>query len=271
MLTFEPHPRTVFKPDEPVFRLTHRDEKARLARALGLAGTIVIPFDRAFAAMSPERFVDEVLRKGFGARHVVTGFDFHFGAKRAGTPQFLKSQGDAKGFGVTVVEAHGDEGGAISSSRIREALEAGDLETAERLLGYRWFVSGEVIHGEKRGRTLGYPTANIALAPDCRLRHGIYAVRARVAGGMREGVASYGRRPTFDNGAELLETFLFDFAGELYGRQAIVQLVSFLRPELRFDTADDLVEQMDRDAASARRALTEAGQGTGLDHAVLEG
>ncbi|MCC2111130.1 MAG: bifunctional riboflavin kinase/FAD synthetase, partial [Hyphomicrobiales bacterium] len=218
-MTFEPHPRTLFRPEAPVFRLTPPDVKAEIIRALGFDGLLVVPFDHAFAAMPAEAFVDKVLIEALGMRHAVTGYDFHFGRARQGSPSFLTACGAEKGFGVTVVEAFLDEGGGpVSSSRIREALEAGDIVEANALLGFRWFVRGEVRHGDKRGRDLGYPTANLVLPGDCKLRHGIYAVTLRVDGKVHNGVANYGRRPTFDDGAPLLEVFVFDFDGNLYDK-----------------------------------------------------
>ncbi|NBN64468.1 bifunctional riboflavin kinase/FAD synthetase [Microvirga tunisiensis] len=255
-MTFEPHPRTVFNPDAPVFRLTPRQAKAAVMEAFGLDGVLVLPFTRDFAGLAASDFVERILISSLGIRHAVTGHDFHFGKGRAGTPDFLRQSGAAHGFGVTIVAAETDEGGAIiSSSRIRAALAEGDIALANGLLGYRWFVEAEVRHGEKRGRDLGYPTANLRLADNCPLRHGIYAVRVLVDGKPVDGVASYGRRPTFDNGAPLLEVFLFDFSGDLYGKVLRVSLVSYLRPEERFDSIEALIAQMDRDSAEARAAL----------------
>lgn len=268
-MTFEPHPRTVFNPANPVFRLTPAPAKAELMRAFGLDGMLVLPFDREFAGLEAEAFVDSILMEQLKISHAVTGYDFHFGRARAGTPDFLRQSGDTRGFGVSIVSAEQDEGAeVISSSRIRDALGAGDLALANGLLGYRWFVEGDVQHGEKRGRDLGYPTANIRLGDECTLKHGIYAVKAEVDGQRHDGVASFGRRPTFDNGAPLLETFLFDFDGDLYGKTLRISLVSFLRPEQKFETADALVRQMDQDSEEARAALASMQPLTGLDHAL---
>lgn len=255
-MTFEPHPRSVFNPSKPVFRLTPPAMKMRILAAAGLAGAVTIPFTREFAGIEPEAFVADVLQKRLRIVHAVTGYDFHFGRARRGTPEFLRLAGAADGFGVTIVEAETDEGReAVSSSRIRAALEAGDVVHANALLGYRWQVDGEVRQGDQRGRDLGYPTANIALPPETRLAHGIYAVRALVGGRWVDGVASFGRRPTFDNGAPLLEVHLFDFSGDLYGQSLRVSFAAYLRPELAFDSAELLVEQMDRDSAEARAVL----------------
>lgn len=268
-MTFEPHPRSVFAPHVPLFRLTPAHVKAEVMEALGLDGLIVLPFTRDFASLEAERFVEEILIGALGIRHAVTGYDFHFGKGRAGTPDFLRASGEKHGFGVTIVTAENDESGeVISSSRIRAALAEGDLALANGLLGYRWFAEAEVRHGEKRGRDLGYPTANLRLADDCTLKHGIYAVRVEVDGQRHDGVASFGRRPTFDNGAPLLEVFLFDFSGDLYGKTLRVRFVSYLRAEERFDNSAALIAQMDRDSAEARAALASIQPLSALDLAL---
>lgn len=268
-MTFEPHPRVVFRPDVPLFRLTSPAAKARLVQALGLNGLAVVPFDRDLAAVTADDFVARVLIDRLGITAVVVGYDFHFGRGRGGSPAFLASAGQRLGFDVAVVEAFADEGGAIiSSSRIRDALSEGDLGQANGLLGYRWFVIGEIVGGEKRGRELGYPTANMRLGDDCALKHGVYAVYFTVDGVAHHAVASYGRRPQFDNGAPLLETFLFDFSGDLYGKTATVTFVGYLRPELKFDSVATLIERMDQDSAEARAILAAAGPGNALDRAL---
>jgi riboflavin kinase/FMN adenylyltransferase len=256
MLTFEPHPRTFFLPDQPLFRLTPAEIKAAVATACGVDGVLVLPFDASLSAMSADDFVGNVLIDRLAIRHAVTGYDFHFGHKRQGTPDYLQRAGVRNEFGVTIVAEHGDEGGAVSSSRIRAALTDGAVTAANQMLGWTWSVAGEIRHGEKRGRDLGYPTANMSLDPAFGLRHGIYAVRfVRADGTMHDGVASFGRRPTFDNGRPLLESHLFDFSGDLYGETALVSLVGWIRPELKFDNVDALVAQMDDDSAKARACL----------------
>ncbi len=258
-LTFEPHPRTLFAPDNPVFRLTGESEKARLFEAVGLNGDIVRTFDRGFAGQSADAFVDDILCAQIGIRHVVIGFDFHFGKNRQGSPDFLRTKGAETGFGATIVEAFGDEAGdVVSSSHVRRHLVEGEVADAAGQLGYRWFVDGTIIHGEKRGRDLGYPTANMQLAADCALKHGVYAVRMKIGDAHYDGVASYGRRPMFDNGRPLFETYLFDFTGDLYGQSVSVGLFGFLRGEETFDSADALVAQMGRDSAEARAVLSAA-------------
>lgn len=270
VMTFEPHPRTFFAPAKPVFRLTPATLKAALIAALDLNGTLVMTFDGNLAGMEAEDFVAGVLLDKLAARHVVTGYDFHFGHNRRGTPNFLQESGLLHGFGVTVVAEHGDEGGAISSSRIREALGEGDIAHANSLLGWSWSVSGDVLHGDKRGRDLGYPTANLALTPDTALRHGIYAVRfVRASGEVHDGVANFGRRPTFDNGRPLLETFLFDFDGDLYGEAVLVSLVGWIRPEEAFASPQALIAQMDRDSVAARACLAQTPP-TPLDRRLVD-
>ncbi len=258
VLSFEPHPRTFFAPARPVFRLTPATLKAALIAALGLDGTLVMTFDGDLAGMEAEDFVTTILLDRLAVRHVVTGFDFHFGHNRRGTPKFLQESGLLHDFGVTVVAEHGDEGGAVSSSRIRQALAQGEIGHANALLGWSWSVSGGVKHGDRRGRDLGYPTANMALAPDTALHHGIYAVRfTRANGEVHDGVASFGRRPTFDNGRPLLETFVFDFDDDLYAETALVALIGRIRAEQAFASSQALIAQMDRDSVAARAILAQ--------------
>jgi riboflavin kinase/FMN adenylyltransferase len=259
-MTFEPHPRTFFKPDAPVFRLTTENAKLRLFASNGLDGAVVMQFNRELASLTAEEFVSKILGNWLGIAGVVVGHDFHFGAKRQGTPEFLIDAGKRHGFAVEIVAPLKDGDVPVSSGKIRDALEAGDIARANELLGHTWFVSGEVIHGEKRGRELGFPTANIRLDPSCKLKHAIYAVRAHVAGKSYDAVASYGRRPQFDNGAPLLETFLFDFSGDLYGQEMTVEFAGFIRDEAKFDGLDALIAQMNRDSEQARALLKQAGK-----------
>ncbi|PZR87080.1 MAG: hypothetical protein DI537_27040 [Stutzerimonas stutzeri] len=254
-LTFEPHPRTVFLPEQPVFRLTPEPIKVALLAGLGLTPSFVVPFDRAVAAIPAEAFVDELLLGQLGAAGLVCGYDFHFGKGRTGSPEMLQARAGHAGIPVAVVPPFAFQGEPVSSTLVRTALEAGDVGHAAALLGRPWFVRGEIAHGDKRGRDLGYPTANMHLARDCRLRFGIYAVRMKMDGVWRDGVASFGSRPTFDDGAPKLETFVFDFSGDLYGRTVDVAFVAFLRGEAKFDTLDALIVQMDADSARARGIL----------------
>jgi riboflavin kinase / FMN adenylyltransferase len=271
VLTFEPHPRTVFQPDQPVFRLTPPRLKAELLEAMGFAGVIEQPFSRDFAGISADDFVHQILIGSLGVSHVVTGFDFHFGKNRQGGPAFLMASGEREGFEVTLVDAFRDEGGVVvSSSRIRDSLAEGDVVGAAGLLGYRYLVEAEIVRGEQLGRTLGYPTANMQLAPETRLAHGIYAVRFRRPDGtLHDGVASFGRRPTVtEDGAPLLETFVFDFDGDLYGETCAVSFFGHLRPELKFDGLEPLMAQMKRDEEEARALLAGVSPISGLDAKV---
>ena len=258
-LTFEPHPRLVLRPGQPLFRLTDETAKLRLLAATGLAGSFVLRFDSALAGLSAETFVRQVLVERFAIAGAVVGFDFHFGKNRQGSPAFLTAEGARHGFSVDVVSPLEDEGRPVSTGTIRGALAAGRVVEAAELLGYPWFVSATVEHGDKRGRALGYPTANLRLDADCGLKHGIYAVRVGVGERRHDGVASFGRRPTFGGGAPLLEVFLFDFSDDLYGATIDVAFISWIRHEQRFERIDDLVRQMDEDSARAREALARAG------------
>jgi riboflavin kinase/FMN adenylyltransferase len=258
-LTFEPHPRAYFNPGEPLFRLTDEAVKLRLLASTGLDGAIVLTFDAALAGLSAESFVERILVERLAVSGAVIGFNFHFGMNRAGSPDFLKAQGKKYGFAVDVVPRFEDQGRPVSSGPIRDALAAGRVDQAAEFLGYPWFVSGEVIHGDKRGRELGFPTANLKLDAACGLRHGIYAVRVAAGECRYSGVASFGRRPMFDTGAVLLEVFLFDFAGDLYGQDIDVAFIDWIREERMFDSAGALIAQMQDDSRIAREALARAG------------
>ncbi len=258
-LTFEPHPRSFFQPSVPLFRLTPAQEKLDALEATGLAGAIVLPFDGALAALSAEAFVAEVLVGTFGIAGAAVGFDFHFGKARSGSPAFLKEQGAQHGFPVEVVEALLEADDTISSTAIRRALESGQVGHAAHMLGRHWSLRSVVIHGDKRGRDLGYPTANLALPEEIQLAFGIYAVKLTVDGIPHDAVASYGRRPTFDNGRALLEVHIFDFSDDLYGREVEVAFHGYLRPELKFSSVDELVRQMDADSRAARAILAASG------------
>lgn len=254
-LTFEPHPRSVFRPDQPVFRLTPPAVKAELLARAGLPLTFVLPFNREIAAVHAEAFIDELLLDKLGAAGLVCGFDFHFGQGRSGSPEMIEARAMARAIPAAVVPPYSWAGEPVSSTLIRTALEQGDVARAAAFLGRPWFVRGVVAHGDKRGRDLGYPTANLHLARDCRLKYGIYAVRMKIDGIWHDGVASFGSRPTFDDGAPRLETFVFDFTGDLYGGQVDVALVDWLRGEAKFDSLEALIAQMDADSLRARDIL----------------
>ncbi len=264
VLTFEPHPRSLFAPDSPPFRLTPFPAKAQQVAALGVDAMVVIPFDRAFSRLSAETFVDDVLIGALGARHVVSGYDFVFGHNRGGDCEMLLRKGAEKGFTFTSVTALKDDGGeAYSSTRARHCLAAGDMDGAARILGRPFEIEGTVVEGDHRGRTIGFPTANIDVGDHVRPARGVYAVRvsdtAEASPVWRRGVANWGRRPTFDGTSEVLEVFLFDFDGDLYGRTLRVALAAHLRPERAFDGIESLKAQIAVDAQRARDILSRPG------------
>lgn len=262
-MVFEPHPRAFFKPDKPLFALTTLDEKLRLFEALELDFAAVIAFDASLAGMTPAGFAGNVLVQGFGVAHVVVGYDFYFGKARAGTPDTMRQLGQERGFGVTVIPPVAEAGEVLSSSAVRTRLSAGDVRGAAVELGHWWRIRGVVTGGAKRGTGMGFPTANVVLAAGTSLGHGIYACRVRfdMPGGDRrtlQGAAYFGQRPTFDNGAPVLEVFLFDFDGDLYGREIEVEFVGFVRPDQRFPDMEALKVQMDKDCTRARVLIAEA-------------
>jgi len=254
-LTFEPHPRRFFVPDTGPFRLTLPAAKLRLLEQYGVQAVLAQRFDEAFAALSPDAFIDDVLLKGLGARHVVCGYDFTFGNRRGGNVERLREAGRQKGFGVTVLDPVMREGEIYSSTRIREALRAGWVSEAAELLGHHWEIEGVVELGDQRGRTIGFPTANVALGEHLRPRFGVYAVRALADGTWRDAVANLGRRPTFGKLQENFEVHLFDFAGDLYGKTLRVALIDFIRPEMKFTGLDQLKAQIAADGEAARKLL----------------
>jgi len=259
LLTFEPHPADVFAGRPVIFRLTPPDAKAAQAQRLGLDGMIVLTFDRDFSQRPARAFTQDILAERLGLSAVVAGYDFRFGAGRAGDAEFLRAEGDRLGFAVEIVERIvQDEDGsldAVSSTATRAALEAGDVALARDLLGHPYFVRAIVRHGDKRGRLLGFPTANLALDPSNRLAFGIYAVTLAVDGIVHDAVASFGRRPTFDNGPPLLEVHVFDFSNDLYGENVEVAFYGFIRGEAKFDSVEALIDQMGRDCDAAKRIL----------------
>jgi riboflavin kinase/FMN adenylyltransferase len=264
VMTFEPHPRSLFKPDRPNFRLTPFRIKARMIEELGLDFLIMQHFDLAFASHTAEQFVDQVLVAGLGVRHVVVGYDYEFGKGRSGDGKLLRQMAEQRGFGVTLVEPVGSEGGPVySSTAIRHALTEGKPDEAARILGRWWEIEGRVEHGDARGRTIGFPTANIDLADYLYPADGVYAVFVRSDASpdkpgphlWRPGVANFGSRPTFGKEGRLLEVHLFDYSGDLYGRHLRVALVERLREERKFDGLDSLKRQIIEDSQNARRLL----------------
>jgi riboflavin kinase/FMN adenylyltransferase len=254
--TFDPHPMRLFKPNVPPFRLTTLDQRQRLFGAAGADAMLVFHFDAALAGLTADRFVTERLLGLIGASGVVTGEDFTFGKARGGNVEVLAELGAELGFSVDTVGAVEDGNEPLSSSRIRELLQAGDPRGAARLLTRPFAIEGVVEHGDKRGRAIGFPTANLSLGNYLRPRYGIYAVRGRMPDGLvLDGAASLGIRPTFTPPRELLEPYFFDFSGDLYGQTIEVELIEFLRPEARFDTLDALTAQIATDCERARAAL----------------
>jgi riboflavin kinase/FMN adenylyltransferase len=264
VMTFDPHPRRLFQPDLPPFALSTLRTKAHRIEDLGAQFLYLQHFDKTFAAHAPEWFVEDVLVKGLGVRHVVIGEDYRFGQGRRGDAALLRSMAVDLGFGVTAVAPVADaDGQVLSSTRAREAIQAGRMDEAAAVLGHLWEVEGRVEHGDARGRTIGFPTANLRLGDYVRPADGVYAVWAGVDRGRatewRPGVANYGRRPTFDETTPLLEVHLFDFAGDLYGQHLRVQMVAHLRPERKFDGLEALKAQIAADADDARRLLDAKG------------
>lgn len=267
VMAFEPHPRRVFRPDDPPFRLTSLEAKARLLADLGVNALFVLDFDRERARTPAGRFVEECLAGRLRAAHVVCGRDFVFGHERRGDVAMLRDLAPRHGFGVTAVDAQtGTDGKRYSSSMVRDALRAGDLDCAAEILGRCWEIDGRVEQGDRRGRQIGFPTANVVLGDYLVPRRGVYAVRARVEDGNGAfegrwigGAANVGLRPTVDGRRDTLEVHLFDFDGDIYGRLLRVQFVAWLRGEQKFDGLDALKAQIADDCAAARRTLAATG------------
>lgn len=259
ILTFEPHPREYFAPDAPPFRLMNRETRAHRLEKLGVDRLYEINFNAALAALSPHDFATRVIQTGLGLRHVVVGTDFCFGQGRAGNATMLQEFGAELGFGVTIAQLVEDSTGQVSSTAIRRALSDGAPRRAAAMLGHWHRIDGPVIGGEQRGRTLGYPTANMSLKGLHLPKFGVYAVRVEVLDGPHkgqyEGAASLGIRPMFHGAEPNLETFLFDFSGDLYDAHLSVGLIEYLRPEETFDSLDAFIAQMDADCARARAIL----------------
>ncbi|MDR6113813.1 MULTISPECIES: bifunctional riboflavin kinase/FAD synthetase [unclassified Sphingomonas] len=257
--TFDPHPIRLFKPDAAPFRLTTLDQRERLFAEAGVDAMVVFGFDTALAALSAQEFVEQRLLGALRVGGVVTGEDFTFGRGRSGTVATLREWGRRQGFSAETVAPVTLDGEPVSSSRIRAALTAGNPREAARLLTRPFAIEGMVQHGDKLGRTIGYPTANLDMGHYLRPAYGIYAVRGTLDDGrVLDGAANLGIRPSFDPPKELLEPHFFDFAGDLYGRTLSVALIEYLRPEAKFDTLDALIAQMDGDCARARDILARA-------------
>ncbi len=261
VMVFEPYPRMFFQPRKTFFRLSGLSRKLELLSAYSCEFTAVIPFNRSVAELSAPEFVQTILADAFAIKHASVGYNFFFGKGRGGNPSVLAAEGRIHGFGVTVVEAQGNAGEIFSSTRVRELLAEGDVAAAAEILGYFWRISGIVESGAGRGQGLGYPTANVRLERGVALMHGIYAVHAYVDGRKLQGAAYLGTRPTFDAGLPLLETFLFDFDGDLYGKTIEIEFVAFVREDAKFRSAEALTAQMALDCAKAREFLERAAIG----------
>lgn len=259
VVTFEPHPREFFAPDAPPFRLMNAGARANRLARLGVEVLYELPFDTRLVSLTPEAFAAEVLAGGLGISHVTVGQDFCFGRGRKGTTADLQQLGADLGFGVTIAPLLHGEGAPISSSAIRQALSAGDPRAAAAMLGHLHRIEGKVLHGDKRGRDLGFPTANMSVDGLHLPKLGVYAVKVDVLTGPQAGsytgAASLGVRPMFGENLPNLESFLFDFSGNLYDQQLSVALVEYLRPEMKFDGLPALVAQMNADCARAREIL----------------
>ncbi|PZN95000.1 MAG: bifunctional riboflavin kinase/FMN adenylyltransferase [Alphaproteobacteria bacterium] len=269
VVSFAPHPRRWFQPEAAPFRLMTTDQMARALAPLGVERLYLLPFDAEMAAMTDEQFATEVLagaqaaqgvlghKNGLGIRHAAVGFDFTYGKGRSGSPEGLRRHGEQLGFTVSVIDRLDDPDGLkLSSSAVREALKAGDMPRAATILGRPFAIQGQVIHGDKRGRTIGVPTANVRLGHYMRPAYGVYATRTRLADGrVVDGVANLGIRPMFEIDEPLLEVWLLDFTGDLYGQTIETELVALLRGEMNFDSLDALKAQIDTDAAAARAVL----------------
>ncbi|WP_425542998.1 bifunctional riboflavin kinase/FAD synthetase [Brevundimonas kwangchunensis] len=260
VVSFDPHPRRWFQPDAAPFRLMTPDQMACALGGLGVDRLYLLPFDGEMAGMTDEQFASDVLGAGLGIRHAAVGFDFTFGKGRTGSPEALRAYGESAGFTVSVVERIDDADGLkLSSSAVREALKAGDMKRAAAILGRPFAIAGEVIHGDKRGRTIGVPTANVAMGDYMRPAYGVYATRTRLPDGrIIDGVANLGVRPMYPTDDPLLEVWLLDFSGDLYGQTIKTELVAFLRGEMAFDGLDALKVQIDADSVAARKVLAAA-------------
>jgi riboflavin kinase/FMN adenylyltransferase len=266
VFTTEPHPRSFFSDDGDRFRLTPFRERANLFEGFGVDLLFVLPFDKALSETAADIFVTDILARDLGISHAVIGYDYRFGKGRQGDAALLREVGEGCGVAVSVVEpisvgVEGAAGEIYSSTLVRDALRAGEARRAAALLGHWWTVNGHIIEGDKRGRTIGFPTANMTLQESLVPAHGVYAVRVALEGGsdgaMLEGVANVGRRPTFGSAGVLLEAHLFDFDEDIYGQHQGVELVGFIRRERKFDGIDSLKEQIAIDCEVAKRILAD--------------
>jgi riboflavin kinase/FMN adenylyltransferase len=274
----EPHPVSFFAPNAPAFRLTPFRQRAQLLADFGVDQLLVLPFDKTLASMTAQDFVLDILVRGLDAKHVCVGYDYRFGKGRGGGTDVLGWMGEMEGFGLSVIRPvtvglEGYAGEIYSSTLVRQALKAGEARKAAALLGHWWSINGRVTEGDKRGRTIGFPTANVELGESLQPKLGVYAVRVHVEGDdvPRTGVANIGLRPTFDKRDVLMEVHLFDYKGDLYGKHMRTELVAFLRPEQKFDGLDALKAQIARDCKTAKIVLAEPENGADrLGHPTLD-
>jgi riboflavin kinase / FMN adenylyltransferase len=257
VLTFEPHPRLFFRPEQPMFRLTPLLLKQRLVAAMGADFQLTLPFDRELANLGAREFVQTILVDRLKVSRVITGYDFHFGHGRKGNPETMRRLGEEMGFAVRTVDQVTDDDGLapFSSSSIRDDLRHGRVGEAAWALGYWWMMAGEIVRGDGRGRSLGFPTANIELEPGVEPLEGIYAARIRLSDGFYRGAAYIGSRPTFSSRSRFLEIFIFDFDRDIYGQTADVQFMGLIRRDMKFSNAAELVVQMQADTAQALSVL----------------
>jgi riboflavin kinase/FMN adenylyltransferase len=257
VITFDPHPRVYFRPDEPPFRLMKTDQQARALETLGVDMLYVLPLGAELAEMTDRQFATQVLHEGLGARHVAVGFDNSFGKGRTGTPDTMRQYGAELGFDVSVAEAVGDDGEKFSSTQVRDALRTGKPEVAAEILGRPFAIEGTVQRGRQLGRKLGFPTANVDLGDYVAPRFGVYATRTRLSDGRQfKGVANIGMNPTVHGITRpLLEVWLFDFDEDIYDRNIETDLITFLRPEEKFDGLETMTKQVMKDAAQAKAIL----------------
>lgn len=256
ILTFEPHPRALFQPDNPPSRITPHDLKMHRLEQEGIDATFVLPFDWEFASQSAQDFIQNILKDGLKAGHIIVGHDFCFGQLRKGTPQTIKDSD----LNTTIIEKIEDKTAqAFSSSRIRQAIRHGDIKTANEILGWDWEITGTVVKGDQRGRELGYPTANFDLEDTIHPAYGIYATLARIEGenAWHHAATNIGIRPMFEVPTAQVETFIFDFDREIYGQTLHIRPIKRLRGEAKFDSLEELITQMDKDCEKAREILKE--------------
>ncbi|MBL4801267.1 MAG: bifunctional riboflavin kinase/FAD synthetase [Emcibacter sp.] len=261
VLVLEPHPRSYFNPEQDNFRLTSFRTKTHLLEDFGVDTLFVLPFDEKLAKRTAEEFITEILVNSLGISHVFAGYDYRFGAGRGGNADLLQEMGRTEKFGVTIVEKIMEGDHIYSSTNIRETLRAGDVHLCAERLGHWWHVEGHVLHGDKRGRTIDFPTANLSMEGYIKPKFGVYAVRVMIpsgpAKGLWDGIANVGKRPTFNKNELMLEAYIFDFAFDIYEMPIKVEFVDFIRAEMKFDGLDSLKSQIEKDNIIAQKVLSD--------------